>query len=187
MNHPLEIQEGPLSGPLMLRPREFGDDRGRFSETWRSAHFEAAVGHPVAFVQDNESVSGQGVLRGLHFQVPDRAQGKLVRVVRGAALDVVVDLRKNSPTFGGHQKVMLTGENRWQFWVPPGFAHGFLTLEPDTVFCYKCTEVYSPEHERALRWDDADLGIDWGMEAPLLSAKDAAAPSWAEFESPFSS
>ena len=169
----------------MIRPRQFGDDRGRFSETWRAGHFEAAIGRSVEFVQDNESVSGEGVLRGLHFQVPDRAQGKLVRVVRGSALDVAVDLRADSPTYGQHQMVLLTGENHWQFWVPEGFAHGFVTLEPDTVFCYKCTEVYSPEHERSLRWDDPDLGIDWGVEHPLLSAKDAAAGLFADFDSPF--
>ncbi len=185
MDHPLDLQSGPIDGPLMIRPRQFGDDRGRFSETWRSSHFEAALGRSVEFVQDNESVSGEGVLRGLHFQVPDRAQGKLVRVVRGSALDVAVDLRADSPTYGQHQMVLLTGENRWQFWVPEGFAHGFVTLEPDTVFCYKCTEVYSPEHERSLRWDDPDLGIDWGVEHPLLSPKDAAAGLFADFDSPF--
>lgn len=171
---------------MMIRPRLFGDDRGHFSETWRQAHFEEALGRKVHFVQDNESVSGAGVLRGLHFQVPERAQGKLVRVVRGAAIDVVVDLRRDSPTYGRYEKVLLSGENRWQFWVPEGFAHGFLTLEPDTVFCYKCTEVYSPEHERAIRWDDPDLGIDWGTDSPLLSPKDAVAPAFAQFDSPFS-
>lgn len=185
MDHPLEIQRGPIEGPMMIRPRQFGDDRGHFSETWRSAHLEAVLGQAVSFVQDNESVSGAGVLRGLHFQIPDRAQGKLVRVVRGAALDVAVDLRKGSATYGQHQKVLLSGENRWQFWVPPGFAHGFLTLEPDTIFCYKCTEVYSPNHERALRWDDPDLGIDWGIASPLLSPKDERAGAFATFESPF--
>lgn len=171
---------------MMIRPRLFGDDRGHFSETWRQAHFEEALGRKVHFVQDNESVSGAGVLRGLHFQVPERAQGKLVRVVRGAAIDVAVDLRRDSPTYGRYEKVLLSGENRWQFWVPEGFAHGFLTLEPDTVFCYKCTEVYSPEHERAIRWDDPDLGIDWGTDSPLLSPKDAVAPAFAQFDSPFS-
>lgn len=186
MNHPLEIQTGAIEGLMMVRPRQFGDDRGRFAETWRSAHFESAVGTPVTFVQDNESVSGEGVLRGLHFQVPDRAQGKLVRVVHGAALDVAVDLRRDSPTFGRHQMAMLSGENRWQFWIPAGFAHGFLTLEPNTVFSYKCTEVYSPEHERALRWNDPDLGIDWGIDAPLLSPKDADAPFFSDFDTPFS-
>ena len=186
MAHPLEIQCSRIEGPIMMRPRQFGDDRGHFSETWRQSHFEALIGGPVTFVQDNESVSGAGVLRGLHFQVPDRAQGKLVRVVRGAALDVAVDLRKGSPTYGQHQTAMLTGDNRWQFWIPPGFAHGFLTLEPDTVFCYKCTEVYSPEHERALRWNDPDLAIDWGTDAPLLSPKDAKAGAFADFETPFS-
>lgn len=171
---------------MMIRPRLFGDDRGHFSETWRQAHFEEALGRKVHFVQDNESVSGAGVLRGLHFQVPERAQGKLVRVVRGAAIDVAVDLRRDSPTYGRYEKVLLSGENRWQFWVPEGFAHGFLTLEPDTVFCYKCTEVYSPEHERAIRWDDPELGIDWGTDSPLLSPKDAVAPAFAQFDSPFS-
>lgn len=185
MAHPLEVESGPIGGPLMIRPRRFGDDRGHFSETWRQVHFEEAIGRKVEFVQDNESVSGAGVLRGLHFQVPDRAQGKLVRVARGAALDVAVDLRTNSPTYGQHQTALLTEENRWQFWVPEGFAHGFLTLEPDTVFCYKCTDVYSPEHERSLLWNDADLGIDWGTQDPLLSQKDAVAPSFAAFQSPF--
>ena len=169
----------------MIRPRRFGDDRGHFSETWRQAHFEEAIGQSITFVQDNESVSGEGVLRGLHFQVPDKAQGKLVRVVRGAALDVAVDLRSGSPTYGQYQKALLTGENRWQFWVPKGFAHGFLTLEPDTVFCYKCTDIYSPEHERALRWNDPDLAIDWGTSSPLLSTKDEVAPLFADFKSPF--
>ncbi len=185
MGHPLEIRTGTIEGPMMVRPRQFGDDRGHFAETWRQAHFEAAIGRAVDFVQDNESVSGQGVLRGLHFQVPDRPQGKLVRVVRGAARDVIVDLRRSSKTYGHYQSAMLTEENRWQFWIPEGFAHGFLTLEPDTVFCYKCTEVYSPEHERALRWNDPDLKIDWGTSAPLLSEKDAAAPAFAGFDSPF--
>ena len=169
----------------MVRPRRFGDDRGHFSETWRQAHFEEAIGRSLQFVQDNESVSGAGVLRGLHFQVPDRAQGKLVRVVKGSAWDVAVDLRSGSPTYGRHAKVLLTGENRWQFWVPEGFAHGFLTLEPETVFCYKCTEIYSPDHERSIRWDDPDLNIDWGTEAPLLSAKDESAPALSTFQSPF--
>ena len=185
MSHPLEIQAGGILGPLMIRPRQFGDDRGVFAETWRQEQFEEAIGQSVVFVQDNESVSGLGALRGLHFQVPGRAQGKLVRVVRGSALDVAVDLRKSSPTYGQHQTAMLSGENRWQFWVPPGFAHGFLTLEPDTVFCYKCTDTYSPEHERSLRWNDPTLRIDWGMEQPLLSPKDKQAPLFADFDSPF--
>ena len=106
-------------------------------------------------------------------------------VVRGAALDVAVDLRKNSPTYGQHQKAMLTGENRWQFWVPPGFAHGFATLEEDTVFCYKCTEIYSPEHEQSLRWNDPTLNIEWGLDHPLLSEKDELAPLFSDFDSPF--
>ena len=185
MAHPLEVQSGLIDGLLMIRPRQFGDDRGVFSETWRHAHFEEALGHSVSFVQDNESVSGLGVLRGLHFQVPERAQGKLVRVVQGSALDVAVDLRKSSPTYGQHQTAMLSGENRWQFWVPPGFAHGFVTLEPNTIFCYKCTDIYSPKHERSLLWNDPALGIDWGVPNPLLSSKDEQAPLLVDFDSPF--
>ena len=185
MAHPLEVQSGPIGGLLMIRPRQFRDDRGVFAETWRHAHFEEAVGHSVRFVQDNESVSGLGVLRGLHFQVPERAQGKLVRLVQGSALDVAVDLRKSSQTYGQHQTAMLSGENRWQFWVPPGFAHGFVTLEPNTIFCYKCTDIYSPEHERSLLWNDPALGIDWGVPNPLLSSKDAQAPLLVDFDSPF--
>ena len=185
MAHPLEVQSGPIGGLLMIRPRQFRDDRGVFAETWRHAHFEEAVGHSVRFVQDNESVSGLGVLRGLHFQVPERAQGKLVRVVQGSALDVAVDLRKSSPTYGQHQTAMLSGENRWQFWVPPGFAHGIVTLEPNTIFCYKCTDIYSPKHERSLLWNDPALGIHWGVPNPLLSSKDAQAPLLVDFDSPY--
>ena len=168
MSHPLEIQSGPIDGPLMVRPRQFGDDRG-LSPRRGGRAFRGGAGSPGRFVQDNESVSGQGVLRGLHFQVPDRSQGKLVRVVRGAALDVAVDLRTGSPPMDRHQMALLTGENRWQFWVPEGFAHGFLTLEPNTVFCYKCTDIYSPDHERSLLWNDPDLGIDWGIDTALVA------------------
>ena len=144
MDHPLDLQSGPIDGPLMIRPRQFGDDRGRFSETWRSSHSKRPRSS-VEFVQDNESVSGEGVLRGLHFQVPDRAQGKLVRVVRDPPLMWPWTSARTAPP---------TDSTRWSCWRREslavlgarGFAHGFVTLEPDTVFCYKCTEVYSPEH-----------------------------------------
>lgn len=181
----MELQTTPIDGLLLLRPRLFEDERGAFSETWNQKVFDEATGSTVRFVQANESISKAGVLRGLHFQVPPHAQGKLVRVVRGRVLDVAVDLRCGSPTFGQHHAALLTGENRWQFYVPPGFAHGFLSLEDDTVFQYLCTALYHPDSEQALRWDDPDLGIDWGIKAPEVSPKDAQAPSFEGFQSPF--
>lgn len=181
----MEVQTTPIEGLLLVRPKVFSDARGSFSETWNQSAFDEAVGEPVRFVQANESCSQQGVLRGLHFQTPPHAQGKLVRVARGRVLDVAVDLRAGSPTYGKHHAAVLTSENRWQFWVPPGFAHGFLTLEEDTLFHYLCTELYHPESEGALRWDDPTLGIEWGMESPRVSEKDAAAKDFASFETPF--
>lgn len=181
----MDVQTTPIEGLLLLRPRMFGDDRGSFAETWNQRVLDEAVGAEVRFVQSNESRSKAGVLRGLHFQAPPHAQGKLVRVVKGKVLDVAVDLRVGSPTFGQHHSALLSQENRWQFFVPAGFAHGFLTLEDDTVFQYFCTNLYHPESERALRWDDADLGIEWGIDAPLVSHKDKEAKAFSTFESPF--
>lgn len=181
----MEVQTTPLEGLLLVRPRIFGDERGSFSETWNQRAFDEAVGEEVRFVQANESRSKAGVLRGLHFQAPPHAQGKLVRVVQGKVLDVAVDVRKDSPTYGRHHAALLTAENRWQFFIPPGFAHGFATLEDDTVFHYLCTNLYHPDSEGALLWNDPDLGIDWGMDAPLVSDKDAQAKAFATFESPF--
>lgn len=181
----MDVQTTPIEGLLLLRPRVFGDDRGSFSETWNQRVLDEAVGAEVRFVQSNESRSKAGVLRGLHFQAPPHAQGKLVRVVKGKVLDVAVDLRVGSPTYGQHHAALLSQENRWQFFVPAGFAHGFLTLEDDTVFQYFCTNLYHPESERALRWDDADLGIEWGIDAPLVSDKDKEAKAFATLESPF--
>ena len=181
----MEVQTTPIEGLLLVRPRVFGDERGHFSETWNQRAFDEAVGHPVRFVQANESGSKAGVLRGLHFQAPPHAQGKLVRVPRGRVLDIAVDLRAGSPTYGRHHAAVLSGENRWQFWVPPGFAHGFLTLEDDTLFHYLCTELYHPESEGALMWNDPDLGIDWGIEVPSVSEKDAKARAFATFQTPF--
>lgn len=181
----MDVRKTALEGVLVLVPRTFGDDRGRFRETWSVAAFQSATGLEVDFVQDNESRSALGVIRGLHFQGPPFAQGKLVRCVHGRVRDVAVDLRRNSPTYGQHVVVELTDEGGEQFWIPPGFAHGFAALEEGAVLAYKCTAGYAPQAEGALRWNDPDLAIDWGVADPLLSEKDAAAGWWAEFQSPF--
>ena len=181
----MEVQSTPIDGLVLVRPRSFEDDRGSFCETWNQKAFDDVVGGHVQFVQANESRSMAGTLRGLHFQAPPNAQGKLVRVSRGSVLDVAVDLRKGSPTYGQHHAALLTEHNRWQFYVPPGFAHGFLALEDDTVFQYLCTALYNKEAEGGLLWNDPDLGIDWGMEHPLVSHKDQEAERFAAFDSPF--
>ena len=167
-----------------IEPRVFGDHRGYFFESYSENAFEKK-GIQVSFRQDNESYSNAGVLRGLHFQHPPKAQGKLVRVQRGSVLDVAVDLRKGSPTFGQHHKVLLSGENKKMLWIPIGFAHGFATLEDHTVFLYKCTHTYSPEDEGSLYWGDEDLAIDWGIKAPIISTKDENAQLFKDFNSPF--
>lgn len=179
------VEQTPLADLLVITPRIFADERGSFYESFNLKRFEEAAGIKVEFVQDNESISHKGVLRGLHFQLPPMAQGKLVHVVRGSVLDVAVDLRKNSPDFGKHFSVFLSGENKKQFWIPAGFAHGFLSLEPDTIFAYKCTNYYAPETECTLRWNDPDLGIDWGITHPLVSTKDADSLLFRNFDSPF--
>ena len=170
---------------VIVEPAVFRDDRGWFSESWNQAGFNAAlraIGQPPArpFVQDNHSCSKAGVLRGLHYQTAPHAQGKLVRVVRGAAFDVAVDIRQGSPTFGRWAGVLLNASNQRQLWIPEGFAHGFLALEDDTHFLYKTTDVYARDCERSLLWNDADIGIRWplaaDMTAPLVATKDAAAP-----------
>ena len=152
----------------------FGDERGFFVETFRQSHFEE-LGLDVSFVQDNHSSSSKGVLRGLHYQI-QQPQGKLVRVTAGEVYDVAVDLRKSSPTFGKHVGIHLSAENKKIFWVPPGFAHGFLVLSDMVEFTYKCTEYYAPEHERSLLWSDPELAIEWPFDGePELSAKDKQA------------
>ena len=163
-----------IDGPLILEPRVFGDERGFFMESWNATSF-AEIGLDVTFVQDNHSRSQKGVLRGMHFQNP-APQGKLVRVVRGAVFDAIVDLRRSSPTFGQWTGVMLSAENKRMFWVPEGFAHGFLTLEDDTDFLYKCTSAYLPQNEHSLAWNDPEVGIEWPLQGiePTLSNKDAA-------------
>jgi len=161
---------------LLIEPKVFGDARGFFFESYNRKAFREATGLDVDFVQDNHSKSTQGVLRGLHYQLPPKAQGKLVRVVQGAVFDVAVDLRKSSPTFGRWVGDILSAENKKQLWIPPGFAHGFLTLSDTAEFLYKTTDYYSPEHERSLLWRDPALGISWPIEGePKLAAKDADA------------
>ena len=161
---------------VLIEPKVFGDSRGFFYESFNQQAFNEATGTNHAFVQDNHSRSSQGVLRGLHYQLPPRAQGKLVRVVRGAVFDVAVDIRKGSPTFGKWVGALLTEDNHRQLWVPPGLAHGFLVLSESADFLYKTTDYYSPEHERCIRWDDPQLAIAWpSVEAAIqLSAKDQA-------------
>lgn len=163
-----------IDGPLILEPKVFGDERGFFLESWNATSF-AEIGLDATFVQDNHSRSQKGVLRGMHFQNP-APQGKLVRVVRGAVFDAIVDLRRSSPTFGQWTGVTLSAENKRMFWVPEGFAHGFLTLEDDTDFLYKCTSAYLPQNEHSLAWDDPEVGIEWPLQGiePKLSNKDAA-------------
>lgn len=169
----MKIIPTALPGVLIIEPRVFGDARGFFMETWNAAAF-ATEGLDLTFVQDNHSRSQKGVLRGLHFQNPG-PQGKLVRVTQGAVFDVAVDLRSHSPTFGQWVGVELSAENKRMFWVPEGFAHGFLTLEDDTDFLYKCTAPYAPQSEFTLAWNDPAVGIDWplGGRDPLISDKDS--------------
>lgn len=180
----MEIIATPLEGLKIVQPKVWGDARGYFFESYSVAAF-AAAGLPTDFSQDNQSKSGKGILRGLHFQAPPFAQGKLVRVITGAVLDVVVDIRKASPTYGQHFKIELNEENKTMLWVPPGFAHGFLTLAADTIFVYKVTGLYNKESEGGLLWNDPALGIDWGVRDPLLSDKDKVQPTLATLGSPF--
>lgn len=180
----MTITKTEIEGLLILEPRVFKDDRGLFFESFNEQLFEAEAGN-VRFVQDNQSVSKKGVLRGLHFQNPPHAQGKLVRIAKGSVIDVAVDIRKNSPTYGKHVAVELSAENNKQFWIPAGFAHGFVALEDDTIFCYKCTDYYAPECEGSLLWNDELLNINWGIETPLVSPKDEVAAKFANFETSF--
>ena len=170
----MKVTPTKLAGVLIIELRVFGDERGFFFESFNQRAFDEAVGAHVDFVQDNHSKSSRNVLRGLHYQLPPKAQGKLVRVVQGEVFDVAVDLRKDSPTFGQWVGEILSAENKKQLWIPAGFAHGFLTLSDTAEFLYKTTDYYSPEHERCIRWDDADVGVEWPLSTPpLVSGKDA--------------
>lgn len=182
----LEIEKTALPGVLILIPRRFGDSRGFFSESWNRARM-AELGLDYNFVQDNHSLSqAAGTVRGLHFQSPPHAQDKLVRCGRGRLFDVAVDIRKGSPTYGKWVGVELSYENGRQLLVPAGFLHGFVTRESETEIIYKCSDYYAPDCDRAVRFDDPDIGIDWGLAGEaILSDKDAAAPLLTEFESPF--
>ena len=183
----MNIVKTEIEGPLIIEPRVFGDERGYFFESFNSRDFAAQTGLDINFVQDNESRSCRGVVRGLHFQNPPYTQSKLVRVVVGSVLDVVVDIRRNSPTYGKHVAVELTAENHRQFFVPKGFAHGFAVLSDVAVFQYKCDDFYHPQTEGAIAWNDPALGIDWHlpMDEVILSAKDSNHPMLNQFVSPF--
>ncbi|NNC86752.1 MAG: dTDP-4-dehydrorhamnose 3,5-epimerase [Bacteroidia bacterium] len=167
----MNIKTYSIDGLMLIEPRIFEDDRGYFFESFNSDAFKEN-GIDLTFVQDNESQSSKGVLRGLHFQNPPFEQGKLVRVGSGSILDVAVDIRKNSKTYGQYESVVLSDNNKLMFWIPPGFAHGFLALEEDTKLLYKCTNVYNKQSESGIKWDDKELNIDWNYESPLVSTKD---------------
>jgi dTDP-4-dehydrorhamnose 3,5-epimerase len=178
----MEVMPAPLSGVLMLKPRVFGDERGLFFESWNQRTFDEALGRPVCFVQDNRLRSARGVLRGLHYQVEPAAQGKLVSVLSGSIFDVVVDLRRDSSSFGQSFGLELRAEDHIMIWIPEGFAHGFLATSNAAEVAYKATNFYSPEHERCIRWDDPDLAIRWplGDLEPTVSLKDAQGQRFAQ-------
>lgn len=178
----MKVTPTELPEVLLIEPAVHGDSRGFFMESFNQRAFDAAVGSHVGFVQDNHSRSARGVLRGLHYQLPPHAQGKLVRVARGAVFDVAVDMRRGSPRFGRWAGVELSAENHRQLWIPPGFAHGFLVVSDEADFLYKTTDYYAPHAEAAVRWDDPALAIAWPSvgAGPKVSAKDAAAPVLAQ-------
>jgi dTDP-4-dehydrorhamnose 3,5-epimerase len=181
----MQIEPTALPDVVILTPRRFGDARGWFMETWNARHM-AEAGLDLPWVQDNHSFSAtRGTLRGLHFQTPPRAQDKLVRCSRGAIRDVAVDIRAGSPSYARWVAVELSAENGRQLLVPKGFLHGFVTLTDDCEVQYKCSDLYSPDHDGAVRWDDPAIGIDWGVAAPILSDKDAGAPRLADIGQPF--
>jgi dTDP-4-dehydrorhamnose 3,5-epimerase len=169
---------------ILILPDVFPDQRGYFFESFQKEKFHI-LGIDAEFVQDNESMSGKGVLRGLHFQKPPFSQGKLVRVVRGSVLDVAVDLRKNSKTYGKWESSVLSADNKQMMWIPEGFAHGFLVLEDDSIFQYKCSNYYNKESECGIIWNDPDLKIEWGIENPVVSEKDLQGVFFKDLISPF--
>ena len=182
----MQVTPAALPEVLLIEPKVFGDERGFFAETWNQRAFDAAVGRETRFVQDNHSRSRQGVLRGLHYQRPPHAQGKLVRVVAGSVFDVAVDVRRESPNFGRWVGFELSAANQRQMWIPPGFAHGFLVLSDSADFLYKTTDYYAPASEGCVRWDDPAIGIEWPLPGgtPTLAAKDQAAPLLAQCDWP---
>ncbi len=183
----MTLEKTCLEGCYIIQPKVFEDKRGYFFESYNHKKFTQLIGQNINFVQDNESKSQKGVLRGLHFQTPPYAQAKLVRVVQGEVLDVAVDLRKNSPSFGKHQSVLLTAQNKKQFFMPRGFAHGFLVLSETAIFSYKIDNIYAPEYDTGIIWDDKNLNIDWkfGKDKLILSEKDKNLQSFKDFKTPF--
>ncbi len=180
----INVIDTEIDGVKIIEPKLFGDARGYFFESFSQREFDEKVLKTV-FVQDNESQSVAGVVRGLHFQKPPFIQAKLVRVVKGSVMDVAVDLRKDSPTYGQWESVVLTEGNKFMYWIPEGFAHGFVCLEDHSVFTYKCTNVYNKASEGSIRWDDPGLNINWDIENPILSDKDKIAPLFKDFVTPF--
>jgi len=177
------IENTPIKDLMLITPHVFSDDRGYFMETYNQKSLEKVI--QSTFVQDNESRSQKGVLRGLHYQKPPFAQAKLIRVIFGSILDVAIDIRKNSDTYGQHFKHVLSAENKKQLFIPVGFAHGFLSLENDTILNYKCSDFYHKESEASLLWNDEDLNIEWGIKNPILAEKDGLAEKFSTFENPF--
>lgn len=177
------LEQTNVNDVILLTPRVYNDERGYFMESYNEKKVHKVI--KEKFVQDNESVSKKNVLRGLHLQLPPHAQSKLVRVINGSILDVAVDLRKNSSTYGKHFKHILSGKNKKQLYIPVGFAHGFLSLEDDTILNYKCSNYYNTDSERTILWNDPELAIDWGILDPILAEKDRLAENFVTFENPF--
>ena len=178
------MKASPLKIPdvVLIEPKLFGDERGYFFESFNHAQFNQAIGYEVRFVQDNHSKSQKGVLRGLHYQIAPKAQGKLVRVIQGEVFDVALDIRKESPTFGKWVGEILSADNKHQLWIPEGFAHGFITLSETAEFLYKTTDYYAPEYERCIAWNDPDIGINWPLnQPPVLSGKDQQGQAFKAF------
>ncbi|MEI6488827.1 MAG: dTDP-4-dehydrorhamnose 3,5-epimerase [Bacteroidota bacterium] len=180
----MELISTAIKDLFIVQPKVFEDARGYFFESYNENLFKLK-GINENFVQDNQSLSQTGVLRGMHFQAPPFAQGKLVRVIKGAVLDVALDIRKNSPTYGEHFDIVLDERNKTMLWIPVGFAHGFLTIEPDTIFSYKCTNVYNKASEECILWNDPDININWDVKNPSLSEKDTQGKLFKDFISPF--
>ena len=181
----MTLEKLPIDGLIVLHPKRFSDSRGYFFETYNAVKYREFLGDDVRFVQDNISVSKKNVLRGLHFQSPPAAQGKLVSVLQGNVIDVAVDLRKNSETYGQHVALEISAETGVQFYIPPGFAHGFVALEENTIFSYKCTQLYSPQNEVTIMWTDPKLSIYWGLDNPIVSEKDGFGLDFTTFVTPF--
>lgn len=178
------IERFDIDGPVLIHPKVYSDDRGCFFESFNQEAFQD-LGLPTSFHQDNQSISSKGVIRGLHFQLPPWEQGKLVRVVSGRVMDIAVDIRRDSVTFGKHIRIELSAASFTMLWIPPGFAHGFSVLEDNTAFLYKCTTPYRPDSERGILWNDPELRIDWGVVNPLVSEKDRHLPLFRNLETPF--